>query len=232
MNVVRKANDRGFADHGWLKSRHTFSFAAYYDPAHVGFGPLRVINEDRVAGGGGFGRHPHADMEILSYVISGALEHEDSMGNRAVIKPGELQRMSAGSGVTHAEFNSSATDPVHFLQIWITPNQRGQAPSYAQKDFSRQLDGGEWVLVASPDGRDQSLSIRQDAYVLIARPRAAQSLRFDVKAGRGAWVQVVKGSLTIGADTLIAGDAIATDQTGPRDVRATEDSELILFDLP
>ena len=231
MQVVRRANDRGYADHGWLKSRHTFSFASFYDPAHMGFRSLRVINEDRVAGGGGFGRHPHADMEILSYVISGQLEHQDSMGNRAVINPGEVQRMSAGSGVTHSEYNPSPSEAAHFLQIWIIPNRRGLAPSYAQTDYSAQLAGGEWVLVASNDGREQSLPILQDANIYVARPKVGTNLRFDLAPGRGAWFQVVKGRVTIGNETLAEGDALSTDQAGPIEVRADSDAEVILFDL-
>ena len=197
MLKIRKANERGFADHGWLQSRHTFSFAGYYDPSHMGFRNLRVINEDRVAPGGGFGAHPHRDMEIISIVLDGGLEHRDSMGNGSVIKPGDVQRMSAGTGVVHSEYNASEDDPVHFLQIWIEPGQRGIEPGYEQKMFGPDEKKGKLRLLVSPEGTDGSLRINQNArlYGTILSP--GETVEHALSPGRHAWVQVARGSMTV-----------------------------------
>lgn len=231
MFTVRKSNERGFADHGWLKSRHTFSFADYYDPKHMGFKNLRVINEDRIAGGTGFGAHPHRDMEIISYVIKGALEHKDSMGNITQIKPGEVQRMSAGTGVVHSEYNASPNEETHFFQIWIMPNQLGHNPGYGQKTFEDKINSEKLALVVSQDGRDGSITIKQDADMYISRLKAKDKVEFNLKAGRGAWVQIVKGQISIGNEELTSGDAISTHESQILKFNAIEDSEFILFDL-
>ncbi len=231
MFTVRKSNERGFADHGWLKSRHTFSFADYYDPKHMGFKNLRVINEDRIAGGTGFGTHPHRDMEIISYVIKGALEHKDSMGNITQIKPYEVQRMSAGTGVVHSEYNASPNEETHFFQIWIMPNQLGQNPGYGQKSFEDKINSKKLALVVSQDGRDGSITIKQDADMYISRLKAKDKVEFNLKAGRGAWVQIVRGKIRIGNEELSSGDAISTHESQILKFNAIEDSEFILFDL-
>jgi redox-sensitive bicupin YhaK (pirin superfamily) len=226
MITIRRSAERGHADHGWLDSRHTFSFAGYHDPAHMGFGPLRVINQDVVAPGRGFGAHPHQSMEILSYVISGALGHRDSTGAAGVIRPGEVQRMSAGSGVRHSEMNGSADEPVMFLQIWLLPSRAGGAPSYAQADFGR--DPG-LRLVVSPSGRDGSLSVGQDVDVWrwLDAPRAALPLRH-----RRAWIQVIRGQIDAHGALLGPGDAAALTDVDALDLRAEGDVEALLFDLP
>ncbi|HYX37785.1 MAG TPA: pirin family protein [Oligoflexus sp.] len=209
MLAIRRSDERGLGNHGWLKSRHTFSFAHYFDPEHMNFGPLRVINEDRIAGGSGFGRHPHRDMEIISYVVKGSLEHQDTMGNKTVIRPGEVQKMSAGHGVTHSEMNHEADDETHFFQIWIMPDKKGIEPSYGQKSFAHELEKEPLVLAASSDGRNGSIPIQQDADMYLARLRPHASLHFGVRPGRGVWVQVVKGSIGLGKDELRAGDGAA-----------------------
>ena len=231
MLNVRKSQDRGYADHGWLKSRHTFSFADYHDPAFMGFKSLRVINEDRIDGGTGFGAHPHRDMEIISYVLDGALEHEDSMGNKAVIRPGEVQRMSAGSGVVHAEYNKEEGKPTHFFQIWILPESRGGSPGYGQKSFEAELAKNEPVLVVSRDGRGGSIAIKQDADLYIARMKAEQKIEHALRAGRGAWVQVVRGRVTVAGQKLETGDAVSISGEDRVTVLASEPSEILLFDL-
>lgn len=231
MLQLRKSQDRGIANHGWLKSKHTFSFAEYYDPEHMGFRSLRVINEDRIEGGTGFGAHPHRDMEIISYVIKGALEHKDSMGTKAIIKPGEVQRMSAGAGVVHSEYNALPDEETHFFQIWITPKTRGGDPGYGQKSFEEDLNSKKLVLVMSPDGRDGSIGIKQDADMYISRLKANDALDFKVRESRGVWVQVVKGDLSINGKTLTAGDALSFEAEELLQVKATENSEIILFDL-
>lgn len=231
MLQLRKSEERGYADHGWLKSRHTFSFANYYDPRHMGFKNLRVINEDRIAGGTGFGAHPHQDMEIISYVVEGALEHKDSMGTVAVIKPGEVQRMSAGTGVIHSEYNAQRDKETHFFQIWIMPNERGVKPGYGQKSFEADLNSKKLVLVVSNDGRDGSISIRQDADMYVSRLKAGDELNFGIRQGRGVWVQVIKGNLKVGDEFLNIGDAFSSQEAQGLNITATENSEFILFDL-
>lgn len=236
--TVRKSNDRGAADHGWLKSHHSFSFADYYDPGHMGFGPLRVINEDYIAGGGGFGAHPHRDMEIITYIVSGALEHRDSMGNRAVIVPGEVQRMTAGTGVVHSEFNERKDESVHLLQIWIQPSRSGLEPGYEQKSFETELNSKPLVLVASPDARDGSVAIHQDASLYVSRTPPGAAVDFSVKPGRRVWLQLVKGRLRVsgtGADSraeLAAGDAVAVTGESALRFESLEGSEALIFDLP
>ena len=206
MMKIRKSNARGNADHGWLKSRHTFSFAEYYDPQHMGFRSLRVINEDRIDGGTGFGKHPHKDMEIISYVISGALEHQDTMGNKAVIYPGEVQKMSAGTGVFHSEQNHSPGEVAHFFQIWIIPSESGGAPGYGQKSFANELESKKLVLVTSQTGRDGSLAIKQDADIWISRLKKSNQLEYPIKTGRGVWLQIVKGQVKVnGAEVETGG---------------------------
>jgi hypothetical protein len=232
MLTLRKAADRGHANHGWLSSHHTFSFADYHDPAHMGFGPLRVINDDTVAGGGGFPPHRHRDMEIVSYVIEGALEHRDDMGNGSVIKPGDVQRMSAGRGVAHAEYNASKTDPVHFLQIWIVPETRGADPGYEQKFFSDDEKRARLRLVASPDGAEGSVRIQQDARMFASILERGASVAHDLAPGRKAWLHVVRGAVEVNGQQLGAGDAVAVDGE-PRIVAASPDfGEILLFDLP
>ncbi|HEY8272083.1 MAG TPA: pirin family protein [Pseudobdellovibrionaceae bacterium] len=231
MLQLRKSGDRGFADHGWLKSQHGFSFAEYYDPKFMGFRTLRVINEDLIEGGMGFGSHPHRDMEIISYVVKGALQHQDSMGTKAMIRPGEVQRMSAGSGVIHSEYNAVPDQETHIFQIWIQPNARGGAPGYEQKSFDSELSAKKLVLVVSGDGRDGSLSIKQDADMYISRLKAEDDLEFKLRPGRGAWVQVVSGSLKINGYELSVGDAAAFENDELLRFKAKDQSELILFDL-
>ncbi|MCR9161106.1 MAG: pirin family protein [Nannocystaceae bacterium] len=228
----RRAQERGHAEHGWLDSRHTFSFAHYYDPDHMGFGPLRVINEDRVRPGRGFGTHAHRDMEIISYVLEGALEHRDSMGNGSVIRPGDVQVMSAGTGVQHSEFNASKEEPVHFLQIWIEPDARGGAPSYGQRHYPKEARLNRLRAVASPDGRDGSLEIKQDAVMYAGVLEPGATVTHDVADGRRMWLHVARGTISAGETTLGAGDAIASDDTGALQLRAETETEVILFDLP
>ncbi|MEO6787840.1 MAG: pirin family protein [Chthoniobacteraceae bacterium] len=229
--TIRKSNDRSHADHGWLDSRHTFSFADYHDPAHMGFRSLRVINEDCVAPGGGFPTHPHRDMEIFSYVVEGSLAHKDSMGNGRVLKPGQIQLMSAGSGVTHSEFNPSQSGQVHLLQIWIQPRERGLKPGYTEWHPTTASDSAAKVLVISPGGRDGSAVIHQDADVYRVRLGAGQSVSHEVRAGRGAWLQLIKGSVSVNGTPLTAGDAASSEDTGTLAVTASEDAEALLFDL-
>ncbi len=229
--TLRRSADRGHADHGWLDSHHTFSFADYHDPAHMGFRALRVINQDRVAAGMGFSTHPHRDMEIFSYVLEGALQHKDSMGNGRVLKPGEIQLMSAGTGVTHSEFNPSKSDGLHFLQIWIVPNQRGLKPSYTEWKPTPATANAQDVVVISPDGRDGSAVIHQDAIVHRLRLRAGESAAHTVQPGRGMWLQLITGELRAGGDTLRAGDGASTEDAGPLTLTANQPVEALLFDL-
>ena len=231
MITVRKSNERGHAEHGWLDSFHTFSFADYYDPAHMGFRALRVINEDRVAGGQGFGKHPHRDMEIISYVLEGGLEHKDSMGTGAVIRPDDVQRMSAGTGVIHSEFNASPREPVHFLQIWLMPNRRGIAPSYEQKTFRRQDKAGRLRLVASPDGADGSVTIHTDATMFAGVFDAGQTAEHSLAAGRHAWVHVARGRARVNGTDVTAGDAVALSQERTVRIEGIDAGELLVFDL-
>jgi len=229
--TVRRAEERGKANFGWLDSKHTFSFGHYFDPSHLGFGPLRVINEDRVAPGGGFPTHPHSDMEIISYVLEGALEHKDSIGTGSVIHPGDVQRMTAGTGVRHSEFNASKTDPVHFLQIWITPESNGLEPSYEQKAFTEEDKRGKLRLIGSRDGRDGSLTIRRDVDLFATLLGPGQGVTHQLRDGRAAWVQVVQGSIKLNAQQLHAGDGASVSQAGALAVAAEDDAEFLLFDM-
>ncbi len=230
MIRIRKAAERGGANHGWLNTKHTFSFASYYDPAHMGFRALRVINDDRVVGGAGFPTHPHRDMEIISYVVEGALEHRDSMGNGSVIRPGDVQRMSAGTGVRHSEYNASETDPVRFLQIWIVPQERGGAPGYEQKDFSESRQGN-LRLVASADGRDGSVAVRQDMNMFASVLAPGESVEHAVREGRHAWVQIVRGRVQLGEHELSEGDGAAINEATQLRIEATDEAEFLVFDL-
>jgi len=229
--TVRKSEGRGKADFGWLDSRHSFSFGHYHDPKHMGFGPLRVINEDRVTPGGGFPTHPHSDMEIISYVLDGALEHKDSIGTGSVIRPGDVQRMSAGPGIRHSEFNASKTAPVHFLQIWIIPEQKGLAPSYEQKTFTTSEKSGQLRLIGSRDGRNGSVTIRQDVdlYATVIEP--GQTISHALAADRIAWVQVARGSIKLNGQLLEAGDGLAVETQGKLLLKSESSAEVLLFDL-
>lgn len=230
--VLRQHTERGRSNFGWLDSRHTFSFGDYHDPAHMGFRTLRVINDDRVAGGGGFGKHPHRDMEILSYVVDGALAHSDSLGTGSVIHPGELQRMTAGTGVTHSEFNDSKTDPVRFLQIWIMPARRGLEPSYEQRAFPLDERRGELVLVASNDGRDGSITVHQDVRMYAGRFNVGDSTSLALARGRAAWIQIVRGALTVNGQPLAEGDGAAVSDEMRLEVAARVDrTEVLVIDL-
>ncbi len=231
MMSIRRSNERGHFDHGWLDTYHTFSFGDYYDPRFMRFKSLRVINEDRVAPGQGFGRHPHRDMEILTYVLSGELEHRDSLGNGAVIRPGEVQYMAAGTGIEHSEFNPSASEPVHLIQIWITPDRKGIPPRYEQRPFPAISSAGELALLASPDGRRESIRINQDADVLATTLKTGQRTRHALAPGRAAWIQVLRGQLQIDGVTLEAGDGASVIEQRSLDIVALRDAELLLFDL-
>jgi len=232
MIAYRKSSERGHAEHGWLDSFHSFSFADYYDPAHMGFGPLRVINEDRVKPGMGFGTHGHRDMEIVSYVLDGELSHKDNMGNGSVIEPGDVQRMSAGRGVMHSEFNPSADKPVHFLQIWIEPNVTGIRPSYEQKRVDAAAKRGRLVPIATPEGRDGSVTIHQDATILATLLDGAERVSHDVAAGRRAYVHVARGSVAVNGERLGPGDAVKLDGGARIALSDGDDAEVLLFDLP
>ncbi len=232
MLQIRKSNERGVADHGWLNSHHTFSFGHYYDPQHVGFGPLRVINEDRVQPAMGFGTHGHSDMEIISYVLDGALEHKDSMGTGSVLHYGDVQRMSAGSGVRHSEFNHSPDAPVHFLQIWIQPNVKGIAPSYEEKHFSPQQKQGQLRLIASSDGRDDSVLIHQDASIYASILNGGEKLEHTLDANRLAYVHLIRGHLTVNGKALATGDAIKISDEQLITIEQAQAAEFLLFDLP
>jgi redox-sensitive bicupin YhaK (pirin superfamily) len=228
---IRRANERGRADHGWLNSHHTFSFADYYDPGHMGFRSLRVINDDRVAPGKGFGTHPHRDMEIFSYVLEGALQHKDSMGNGSVLKPGQIQLMSAGSGVTHSEFNPNGTEPLHFLQIWIQPRERGLAPSYTEWKPKPEQSNAPKMLVISPDGRAGSATIHQDAEIYRIRLQPGETVKHELKPGRGAWLQIAEGALVLNGVALATGDGASTEAPGTLKLSANATTEALLFDL-
>jgi len=231
MLKVRRAEDRGHADHGWLNTYHTFSFADYYDPAHMGFRGLRVINEDRVQAGKGFGTHPHRDMEIISYVLDGGLEHRDSMGNGSVIRPGDVQRMSAGTGVTHSEFNASHEHLVHFLQIWLLPAERGIKPGYEQRSMDRQGQAGRLQLVASPDGRDGSVTIHADVSLYAGQFEKGSAGVLALPNGRHAWVHVARGTASVNGHELKAGDAVAMSEIPEVHVEGLKGSEVLVFDL-
>jgi hypothetical protein len=231
MITIRKSEQRGHANHGWLDSYHTFSFAAYYDPQHMGFGALRVINEDRVSPGKGFGSHGHEDMEILTYVLSGALAHKDSMGNVETLQANDLQRISAGTGIVHSEFNGSRTEPVHFLQIWLEPAVNGLKPGYQQLSLTEEQKLGKLVLVASPEGGGP-LKIHQDARVLIGQVEAGQELAHELRAGRQAWVQVIRGAAAVNGQALATGDAAAvTGETAVTVAGIDANTEVLVFDL-
>ncbi|MEO1206649.1 MAG: pirin family protein [Pseudomonadota bacterium] len=232
MLTLRRAEDRGHADFGWLDSRHTFSFGQYFDEKHMGFGPLRVINEDRVAGGGGFPTHPHKDMEIISYVLDGGLAHKDSLGTGSVIKAGDVQRLSAGTGITHSEFNASETDPVHFLQIWIIPKAKGLPATYDQRTLTAEDKTGQLKLVASGSGRDGSIEINQDVDIFATQPGEATTLTHEIKDGRLGWVQVVRGSASVNGEDARPGDGIAVHGATAIEIRnASDDAELLVFDM-
>ncbi len=231
MITIRKASERGRADHGWLDTRHTFSFADYYDPDQMGFRALRVINEDRVRPGQGFGAHGHRDMEIVTVVLSGALEHRDSLGNGSRILPGDVQRMSAGSGIVHSEQNASDREPVHFLQIWILPERAGLTPSYEQRQFPPEQRQGRLRLVASRDGRDGAVTIHQDVDLYWAVLEADQRVRHELAPGRHAWIQVIAGELDALGRTLAAGDGLAVSDETQLELTARGAAELLLFDL-
>lgn len=232
MITIRPQAERGVANFGWLDSRHSFSFGNYYDPKYMGFASLRVINEDKVVAGKGFGTHGHRDMEIISYVLAGELEHRDSMGNGSVIRPGDVQRMSAGTGVRHSEFNASNTDPVHFLQIWIMPNQTGLEPSYEEKNFSPEVRRGKLALAASADGRDNSVTIHQDANLYLGTLNQSDRLKYKIDPNRAVWLQVATGKIKLNDRTLRAGDGAAiANETEIAIVGSASDSEILLFDM-
>lgn len=234
--VIRRAEERGHANYGWLDTHHTFSFAGYHDPRHMGFGALRVINDDRVGAGAGFGTHPHRDMEIISYVVEGALEHKDSMGNGSIIRPGEVQRMTAGTGVRHSEYNPSRGEGARFLQIWIIPERRGLTPSYEQRAFDDERRG-RLRLVVSPDGREGSLRVHQDAALYASLLTAGEGLEHEPAPGKRVWIQVVRGRLQVDGHTLREGDGASVEPARPTDVLAPlrfdaeEDSEFLVFEL-
>jgi len=231
MITIRKSHERGHANHGWLDSWHTFSFADYHDPKYMGFSSLRVINDDRIAAGAGFPTHPHRDMEIITYLLEGALEHKDSMGTGSVIRPGDVQHMSAGTGITHSEFNASDSEPIHLLQIWIKPNRTGLTPSYEQKTFSADEKQGRLRLVVSPDGRDGSVTIHQDAYLYASLLNQGEQASHELAPGRSAYLHVARGEMEINGQRLTAGDSAAI--TGEHSIHLSTDkaAEILLFDL-
>jgi hypothetical protein len=232
MITIRSAQDRGTANFGWLDSRHTFSFGNYHDPAHMGFADLRVINEDKVDPGQGFGTHGHRDMEIISYVLEGALEHKDSIGTGSVIRPGDMQRMSAGTGIQHSEYNASKTEPVHFLQIWILPEQKGIEPGYEQKTFTQEEKRGQLRLVGSRDGRDGSIVIHQDLNLYATILQAGETVNYPLAAGRVAWLQVASGTVQLNDQTLAAGDGAAIVQESQITLQgASAEAQALLFDM-
>jgi len=231
MLTLRKANDRGHADHGWLNSYHTFSFANYYDPAHMGFRKLRVMNDDRVSGGGGFAPHSHRDMEIISYVLEGALEHQDSMGNRSIIRPGEVQRMTAGTGVTHSEYNPSKTDTVHLLQIWVLPERSGLTPGYEQKLYTPEEKQGQLRLIASQDGRDGSVTVHQDLNLYATVLNNGEKVTHEIDLDRYLWVQAARGSVIVNGEVLTAGDAAAIEAESTLELIGQDNAEVLVFDL-
>lgn len=230
MMTIRKANDRGHADHGWLNSYHTFSFADYHDPRWMGFRSLRVINDDTVAAGAGFGEHPHRDMEIISYVLAGELQHKDSMGNGRIIKPGEFQYMAAGTGVLHSEYNPSKKNPVHFLQIWIQPDKPGTKPAYGEKAFAAAKPG-RLSLVASQAGREGSIRINQDADLWLAKFGDSEAVTHELRPGRYAWIHVAEGGVRLNGKPLSAGDGVAVSQESKLEISGNGPAQLLLFDL-
>ncbi|TDU31850.1 hypothetical protein DFR24_1233 [Panacagrimonas perspica] len=232
MNQIRLGNDRGHADHGWLNSHHSFSFGDYFDAEHVEFGPLRVINEDRVVPGAGFGAHGHRDMEIISYVLSGELAHKDSIGNGSVIRPGDVQRMSAGTGIRHSEFNASNSNPVHFLQIWIQPGERGIAPSYEEKHFDDADKRGRLRLVAAPEGAEGSVTLHQDVRLYAGLFDGTEGATLTLAAGRRGYVHVARGAITADGVRLQAGDALKVEDVQALKLEQGQDAEVLVFDLP
>ncbi|SRR5690348_2152206 len=231
MIAIRSRDDRGVERNGWLDSRHTFSFGHYFDPAHMGFRALRVINEDRVIPGAGFPPHGHRDMEIISYVLDGALEHKDSTGTSSVIRPGEVQRMTAGTGVRHSEYNASKTEPVHFLQIWILPGREGLAPGYEQRAFPAADRRGRWRQVASQNGRDGSITVHQDVDLYASLLAAGERIGFDLRLGRHAWIQVARGQVRLNGEPVKQGDGVAISGETKIEVEGEMDAEVLLFDL-
>jgi redox-sensitive bicupin YhaK (pirin superfamily) len=231
MITVRRGHERGSSKFNWLDSRHTFSFGDYYDPKHVGYSSLRVINEDRVSPGAGFPTHSHRDMEIITYVLEGALAHKDSTGTSSVIRVGDVQRMSAGTGISHSEYNASQTEPVHFLQIWILPNKAGLQPGYEQRSFDFQKNSGRWILVAAPDARDGAVALHQNAELRVAALSEHQQLDYSVQPGRRAWLQVARGKVRLNGTSLEAGDGAAIEHEHLLDLAVLERSEILLFDL-
>lgn len=229
MIYIRRSNERGKTQNNWLNSFHTFSFGDYYDPGYMNFGSLRVINEDIVQPGKGFGRHPHNNMEIITYVIDGGLEHQDSMGTHSVIKPGEIQRMSAGTGIEHSEFNYSKTDPVHLLQIWIIPKKQNLTPSYEQKNI--QQEKNKLILIASQDGKNGAVKIQQDVKLFVAYHTKDQDIEYEIKNKYGLWVQLVKGEINLNDNELSSGDGAGIFDEEKIAIRAKEDAEFLLFDL-
>ena len=231
MLQLRKSSDRGYADHGWLKAKHSFSFADYYDPHNMGFRALRVMNEDRIDAAQGFGTHPHRDMEIITYILGGELAHKDSMGNGSVIKTGDVQYMSAGSGVLHSEFNHSKRDAAHLYQIWILPNERGAKPRYGQTHFEREQKLGQLCLVASPDGASGSIAIRANTKLYSSIIEPGQSLSYAPEANRGQWVQVVRGAVTVNGQKATDGDGVAIWDEKEIKMTAEKETEILFFDL-
>lgn len=231
MIQIRKAEERGHADHGWLSTYHTFSFASYHDPDHMGFRSLRVMNEDLVAAGKGFGTHPHRDMEIVSYVLEGALERKDSMGNGEVLRPGEFQRITAGTGITHSEFNPSKVEPTHFYQIWLLPDAAGLPSGYEQKRFDDDRMRNALRLVASPDGEAGSLTIHQDARIYLSKLDAGKTIEFTIPSGRHAWLQVLRGGVTLNGGAMQTSDGASVSDETTLTFRVTADAEIMLFDL-
>jgi redox-sensitive bicupin YhaK (pirin superfamily) len=231
MIVVRKAEERGHANHGWLNTYHTFSFANYYDPNYLGFRSLRVINEDRVTAGAGFGTHGHKDMEIITYVLEGALEHKDSIGTGSIIQPGEIQRMSAGTGILHSEFNPSSTEEVHFLQIWILPDRKDLKPSYEQQKFELEKTPGELKLIVSPNGRDNSVTVHQDMNLYAGILDTGDRISYSLTPQRHAWIQVAKGAILVNGNLLDPSDGAAISEETELTIEAKEKTEILLFDL-
>ncbi|MBI1319956.1 MAG: hypothetical protein GC168_13590 [Candidatus Hydrogenedens sp.] len=231
MITTRKSDTRGHADHGWLDSKHSFSFAHYYDPAHMGFRSLRVFNDDLIGGGGGFPPHPHNDMEIVSYVTRGALRHRDNMGNESVLRAGAMQRMTAGTGVIHSEFNDSDTEPAHLYQIWILPERRGIAPGYEEAVLAETPAVDGWQLIAAPEGAGGAMTIHQDTKLYRGVAAAGETLRHTLASGRGAWLHVVRGAITLNGAALTAGDEAQTEDETALEIAATDDAEVLLFDV-
>lgn len=228
---VRASADRGVTNIGWLNSRHTFSFGSYYDPAHMGFGPLRLINEDIVEPGQGFGTHGHRDMEILSFILDGALKHKDSTGNSSVIQPGDVQRVTAGTGIMHSEFNASNKKPVHFLQIWLLPSENGLPPGYEEQSFDEAEKRGGWTLIGSPDGRDGSVRIHQDVWLYTTLLADGERLSRALSADRKTWLQVTRGHVDVNGRRLAAGDGLAVEESVTLDIESHGETELLLFDM-